>query len=58
MMMRSMFALMETFGGAFQAQEVKNIEALKKVVEENTTDYYPAPIVSEDEVITPEEVSK
>jgi hypothetical protein len=39
-----MFALMEIFGGAFQAQEVKNIEALKRVIEENTTDYYPAPV--------------
>ena len=39
MMMRSMFALMETLGGSFQAQEIKNIEALKKVIEENTTNY-------------------
>ena len=54
MMMRSLFALMEMFSGSFQAQEVKNVEALKKVIEENTTDYYPAPIVPEDEVIEPE----
>jgi hypothetical protein len=27
MMMRSIFALLEIFGGAFQAQEVKNSEA-------------------------------
>ena len=33
--MRSMFAAMEIFGGSFKAQEVKNIEALKKVIEEN-----------------------
>lgn len=39
MMMRSMFAVMELFGGSFQKQEVKNIEALKKVIEENQTDY-------------------
>jgi len=45
MMMRSMFAVMEIFGGSFKKQEVKNIEALKKVINENTTDYYPAPIV-------------
>lgn len=39
MVMRSMFAVMELVGGSFQAQEVKNIEALKKVIEENQTDY-------------------
>ena len=52
MMMRSMFALMEMFTGSFKKQEVENIEALKKVIEENTTDYYPAPemtpVVSEE----------
>jgi hypothetical protein len=48
-MMRSMFALMEMFGGAFSKQEAKNIEALKKVINENTTDYYPAPVVEENE---------
>ncbi len=46
-MMRSMFALMNMFGN-FQAQEVKNIEALKKLIEANTTDYYPAPPVIEE----------
>jgi len=44
MMMRSMFAMMEMFGGSFTAQETKNIEALKKVIEENTTDYFPNPV--------------
>lgn len=48
MMMRSMFALMEIFAGSFTAQETKNIEALKKVIQENTTDYYPAPVVAEE----------
>ena len=38
-LMRSMFALMELVGGSFQAQEVKNMEALKGVIEENMTDY-------------------
>ena len=56
--MRSMFALMELFSGAFQAQEEKNIEALKKLIEENDTDYYPVPNVTENEAILPEEVSK
>ncbi len=46
--MRSMFAIMDMFD-AFQAQEEKNIEALKKVIEENTTDYYPVPEVVEEE---------
>ena len=55
LMMRSMFALMEMFGGSFQAQEEKNVEALKRVIEENTTDYYPAPIVTEDEAEATEE---
>lgn len=54
MVMRSMFALMEMLGGSFQSQEEKNIEALKKVIEENTTDYYPAPVVAEEEVPAPE----
>lgn len=45
MMMRSMFALMEMLRGSFQAQEVENIENLKTVIEENTTDYYPAPVI-------------
>ena len=29
---------------AFQEPEERNIEALKTVIEENTTDYYPAPV--------------
>lgn len=45
-MTKSMFAIMETFGGSFTAQEKKNIEALKKVIEENTTDYYPSSVES------------
>lgn len=39
-MMRSVFALMEIMSGSFQKQEEKNINALKKVIEENTTDYF------------------
>ena len=50
MMMRSMFALMEMLSGSFTAQETKNIEALKKVIEANTTDYYPIPAVAEEEM--------
>ena len=50
--MRSMFALMEMLGGAFKKQEVKNIEALKMVIKENTTDYYP--IQNEDELVLEE----
>jgi len=45
MFMRSMFAVMEMMGGSFTAQEAKNIEQLKKVIESNTTDYFPAPVV-------------
>jgi hypothetical protein len=51
--MRSMFAIMETFAGSFGAQEKENFEALKKLIEENTTDYYPAPPAPE--VETPDE---
>ena len=43
LMTRSMFAVMEMLGGAFTTQEVKNIENLKKVIQENTKDYYPEP---------------
>ena len=53
---RSMFATMEILGGSFQGQEVKHVEALKKLIEENTTDYYPAPIVTEEEPVPSEEV--
>jgi len=54
MIMRSMFALMDLFSGSFQAQEVKNIEALKVVIEDNMTDYYPAPVEQNTEVVVPE----
>ena len=54
MMTRSMFAIMETLIGAFSSQEIKNIEALKKVINENTTDYFPAPVVEESEAGAPE----
>ena len=47
MMTRSMFAIMEIFGGGFTKQEAKNIDALKTVIEENTIDYYPAPALVE-----------
>lgn len=42
-MMRSMFALMDLFMGSFQKKEVENIENLKKVIENNTTNYFPSP---------------
>ena len=50
LMTKSMFALMETLGGMCQKQEAKNIEALKTVIESNTTDYFPVmtPKVLED----------
>ncbi|MEZ5032139.1 MAG: SRPBCC family protein [Saprospiraceae bacterium] len=49
MAMRSMFAIMEIFGGGFTKQETRNLEALKTVIEENTTDYYrpPTPMESD-----------
>lgn len=40
MMMRSVFALMEIFSGSFQIQEIENIEALKIVINNNSTDYF------------------
>ena len=46
---KSMFALMEMLGSTFTKQEAKNINALKKVIEENTTDYYPEPVLIEEE---------
>ncbi len=39
MMMRSMFALMTLLSDSFHEQEIKNVEALKKVIMENTTEY-------------------
>lgn len=41
-MMRSMFAIMETLTGSFTKQETYNVENLKKLIDENTTDYYSA----------------
>jgi len=42
--MRSMFAIMETFAGSFQKQEEKNLESLKALINNNEQDYFPAPI--------------
>jgi len=52
--MRSLFATMELFTGSFTAQEVENIEKLKKVIESNTTNYYPAPVEPEEEMMEQE----
>lgn len=57
-MMRSMFAVMEMFGGAFTSQEVENMEALKKVIEQNTTDYYPVPVVNKGQLMKAKEMTK
>ena len=46
-MMRAMFAWMELLSGSFEAQEIKNIEALKTLINENTTDYFPVPVEPE-----------
>ena len=54
--MASMFALMEKLGGAFTSQEAKNQNALKKVIEENTTDYYPVEIEPVLEEVTAEDL--
>lgn len=43
LIMRSMFGLMEILTGSFQSQEENNIEALKTVIENNTTNYYAVP---------------
>ncbi|MBT8218726.1 MAG: hypothetical protein KJP00_02800 [Bacteroidia bacterium] len=56
LMGRSMFALMEKLGGAFTSQEAMNMEALKKLIEENTTDYFPAPVEEEEASATAAEV--
>ncbi len=46
---KSMIALMK---GGFKTQEDTNMNKLKKVIDENTTDYFPAPVeVMEDGVI-------
>lgn len=39
-LMRSMFALMEMTTGSFQSQEEYNMNNLKKVIEENSKNYY------------------
>ncbi len=57
MMLRSMFALMNMVGNTFHAQEVKNVEALKRVIEENITDYYPPPPAPEEEMMEDSEAT-
>jgi carbon monoxide dehydrogenase subunit G len=49
-MMKSMFAIMDMLTGSFQSQEEKNINALKKVIDENTKDYYPEPKPMDEEM--------
>jgi len=44
LMNRAMFAIMEMLGGSFTKQEYKNMNALKALINDNTTDYYPAPV--------------
>ena len=46
-MSRAFFAIMEMLGGTFTAQEMKNMNALKKLIDENTTEYYPSSAVTE-----------
>jgi len=52
-MMRSMFALMEMLGGSFTAQETKNMEGLRDLINKNTTDYFSKPLetVAEPQVV-------
>jgi uncharacterized membrane protein len=52
--MRSMFATMQTIFGTFQSQEEKNINALQKVINENTKDYFPTPVVTDIEMVHPQ----
>ena len=40
---KSVFALMEMFTNTFQKQETENIEALKVLIDNNTTNYYAVP---------------
>jgi len=54
LMTRSMFAMMEILGGSFTAQETENIEALKTLINTNTTDYYPVPDTTTNTVILSE----
>lgn len=51
---RSVFGLLEMLAGNFTAQETKNFNSLKKLIEENTTDYYPVPAAPEMEEVTSE----
>lgn len=46
-LMKSMFALMHYLGGSFQAQEEKNIETLKQVINQNEINYFPKEIITE-----------
>ena len=45
-----MFGMMQTLGGAFDKQEAKNMEALKTLIESNTTDYFPEPVDEEENI--------
>ena len=47
MIMRSMISFMQ---GAMQAQEDENMNNLKKLIEENATDYFPTPAIDPVEI--------
>ena len=44
LMSKSMFALMEMLGGSFTKQDNENFNALKTLINQNKTDYYPVPV--------------
>jgi len=48
LMMKSMFALMEMFTKGFTKQEAENFEALKVLIDNNETDYFPVQPVMEE----------
>ena len=50
-MTRAMFAVMDLLTNSFQKQEAENFNNLKKLIDENTTDYYPEPEVEEIDVM-------
>ncbi len=45
--MKSMFAFMEMLGGSFEKQEQENFDNLKKVINENTTNYLQENMIQE-----------
>ena len=57
-MYRSLYATMHMLGDVFTKQEAENLENLKVLIQENTTDYFPEPVELDSIPAVPEEMTE